>query len=325
MTTNPLIISIVTPNHNYDKYIAEAIESVIFQKGQFYIDYIIADGASTDQSLQKIKTYKNYLESTCIKKNIRGYEFYSPPKVEEKENFVVKNPLSISCKGIRFSWFSEKDDGQYDAVKKGLDMAIGDIMAYLNSDDMYLPNAFSKVCKAFSANSEILWLKGLNGFYDTDGTYSSKHINHYSNYILKRGFYNTIDLPGIQQESTFWKRSLYDAVGGMPRQYRYAGDFALWMAFATKAKASLYQPRFHLSGIRIHDGQKHISCREDYHKEVTQILNEYGIRRNYFRRIHSKLIHEFFNYELDRLSPGILLRGIFLKSLLPTLLKDNNA
>lgn len=89
-------ISIVTPSFNQDKFIEETIRSVLLQ-GYPNLEYIIIDGASTDESVQIVKRYEPWL----------AY------------------------------WASEKDEGQTDAIDKGFRRVTGEIMAYLNSDDVY--------------------------------------------------------------------------------------------------------------------------------------------------------------------------------------------
>src|ERR1035437_9764873 len=108
------VISIVTPSYNQGEFLAETIESVISQEGEFHIDYIIVDGASTDTSVEIIRHYDELL-------NERNW--------------------SIKCCGIRFRWTSGKDKGQTDALMKGFRIAKGDVYAWLNSDDTYLPGA----------------------------------------------------------------------------------------------------------------------------------------------------------------------------------------
>jgi glycosyltransferase involved in cell wall biosynthesis len=99
-------ISIVTPSFNQGKYIEETILSVI---GQHYpnLEYIIIDGGSTDNTVDVIKKYQNYITY----------------------------------------WVSEKDKGQSDAINKGFRLATGDILCWLNSDDYYLPGILDYVCK----------------------------------------------------------------------------------------------------------------------------------------------------------------------------------
>ena len=85
-------ISIVTPSYNQGEYLEETIRSVISQEGDFYIDYLITDGGSTDNSVDIIKKYAEFVSEGSWEKN---------------------------CLGIDLTWVSEKDAGQTDAINKG--------------------------------------------------------------------------------------------------------------------------------------------------------------------------------------------------------------
>jgi len=96
MKKNDVVISVVTPSFNQGLYLEETIKSVINQKGDFKIDYIIVDGGSEDNSLDIIRYYEKLIET--------------------------KN-WQIQCRGIAYRWISEKDRGQAEAVNKGLKLA----------------------------------------------------------------------------------------------------------------------------------------------------------------------------------------------------------
>ena len=80
---NPKIISIITPSYNQDKFIEETIQSVLSQRGDFYIDYIIMDGNSNDNSVDIIKKYETQLKENCKVKKIDGLTYF----VKEKNDF----------------------------------------------------------------------------------------------------------------------------------------------------------------------------------------------------------------------------------------------
>ena len=113
------IISIVTPSYNQGKFIADTIESVISQEGDFYIDYIIMDGASRDNSIEVIQSYSEKL-NRC-------------PVVFTQGNAEFRK--YGNCKGVSYRWISEKDTGQSNAINKGYKIAVGSIFNWLNSDD----------------------------------------------------------------------------------------------------------------------------------------------------------------------------------------------
>lgn len=289
------IISIVTPNYNYGQFIAETIESIIFQKGDFLIDYIIVDAKSTDDSMEKINFYKNYLEKNYELVEVNGNAFFTNEYLQNTSS-IEKQPISISCRGVKYTIISEKDNGQYNAIRKGFSKSIGSIMAYLNSDDFYLPNAFAKVIDKLYF-SEFMWLKGINGVYDKKNgtlcTHYSNMVTDYSNWLIKRNYYNSINAPGIQQESCFWKRDLYEQVDGIDDSYNLAADFELWLKFSRKAY--LMQIDSNLSGIRNHDLQKSSQI-DDYKKEVKLILNKYNIFFSKRKLWFYNLVHKSYNF-----------------------------
>ncbi len=129
-----MIISVVTPSYNQGIFIERTIRSVLDQSGDFSIEYFIADGGSTDDTIQIIK----------------DYEFR-----------VREGDYPVRCQGVKFGWVSEKDHGQADAVNKGIYATSGEIIAWINSDDIYYPNAFSTVATFFHNNPSALAVYGL--------------------------------------------------------------------------------------------------------------------------------------------------------------------
>ncbi|MCU0285434.1 MAG: glycosyltransferase, partial [Acidobacteria bacterium] len=155
------IISIVIPSYNQGPFIEETIQSILSQEGDFYIDCIIIDGASKDHSVSIIAKYASLLSENCPLKTYAGTQWY----FKKEKNFPWNN-----CLGIRYTWLSEKDSGQVNALKKGFRLACGHIYSWLNSDDIYIhPHVFQKVITTFRADPRLELLCGDGIFISETG------------------------------------------------------------------------------------------------------------------------------------------------------------
>lgn len=143
-----LTFSVVTPSCNQADFIEDTIKSVLWQKGNFYIDYIIMDGGSTDSSVNIIKKY---------------------------EQMLKEGQWPIKCKGINYRWVSEKDDGQSDAIEKGFALAEGDIGVWLNSDDTFYSDTVFETVAGYFENGDDDLIVGNGITIDKNG----KKIGNY--------------------------------------------------------------------------------------------------------------------------------------------------
>lgn len=255
-------ISIITPSFNQAQFIESTIESVL---GQNYpnLEYIIIDGGSTDGTVEVIKKYEKYLHF----------------------------------------WCSEPDHGQYDAINKGFSYSTGQIMAWLNSDDMYLPWALKTVADIMSNLPNVEWLTTLSpGGWDYEGFCSGfDHVPGYSieafldgcylpNNIGKGAYNNNEGIGSIQQESTFWQRSLWKKVGGYLRtDIEFASDFDLWCRFYSKS--DLYGVLSPLGGFRSQHRQKSRNVKkyvEEAHLSLSSTRFSQQWKPDFFRTTLSK-------------------------------------
>jgi glycosyltransferase involved in cell wall biosynthesis len=233
-------ISIVTPSFNQGRFLEEAMLSVLSQDHP-EVEYIVVDGGSTDGSREIMQKH-----------------------------------------APRLAWHvSEPDGGQYDAVNKGFAHATGEIMGWLNSDDKLTPWAGSVVSEIFEALPEVEWLTSLAQLrWDARGRAVrclaqrgfSRAAFRGGEYLPKPGMFSS---GWIQQESTFWRRSLWERAGGrVGADFRLAGDFELWARFFCHAE--LYGVEAPLGGFRFHGEQKTGGGHEKYLEEAERALALHG-------------------------------------------------
>ncbi|HJV66352.1 MAG TPA: glycosyltransferase family 2 protein [Geomonas sp.] len=219
--TDTVTISIVTPSYNQGEFLAATIESVLGQEGEFAIDYLIVDGGSTDNSVAVMRRYQSLLET---------------------------GEWPVKCRGISYRWLSERDKGQSDALAKGFASVRGEILAWLNSDDCYLPGALQAAVDHFAAHPDTALLYGDAHYSDVGGTIIGRYRTEPFNY-QKLAWFNFICQP-----STFFSREAFLAVGGVDSSLRFAIDYDLWIRMARRFPCR-YLPRF-LSVYRLHEASK---------------------------------------------------------------------
>jgi hypothetical protein len=111
-------------------------------------------------------------------------------------------------------------------------MARGNIFAWINADDYYLPGAFDKVANVFARFPEVKWLKGITSYTDESGKdVTPGKCYLYSQDLIRQGLYGR-EAYFIQQDSVFWRSELWKAVGGLDERFKLAGDYDLWRKFA---------------------------------------------------------------------------------------------
>lgn len=165
---------------------------------------------------------------------------------------------------------SAKDAGQADAVARGFAHTSGEIMAYLNSDDVLAPGALEFVAKFFAENPSVDAVYSNRVFIREDGVVDSYWLlPPHSNLLMSRWDY-------IPQETCFWRRSIYDAVGGIDPSFQFALDYDLFVRFMQRGRMQ-HVNRF-LGAFRKHAASKTAGLVEGkVHTEVERVRKKYKI------------------------------------------------
>lgn len=236
---------IVTPSFNRVEYLDDTIRSVVSQKGDFEIEYIIQDASDDPATIKLLKDWK------------------------QRER---AGELETRCRKLSLKIFFEKDQGMYDAINRGFAAGTGDIMAWINSDDMYYPGAFQAVAQVFDRFREVGWITGIpnsfNAFGSSVGFDSWPPV--YSRKFIRQGYYDVANhrsgFNWIPQDCLFWRSSLWEKAGGsLNPKYKQAADFHLWQKFA--GITDLVKVYAFLGGYRFH-GEQFTANPENYRAEL---------------------------------------------------------
>jgi glycosyltransferase involved in cell wall biosynthesis len=183
----------------------------VFAQDYSNIEYIIIDGGSTDGSVEVIKKY-----------------------------------------GDRLAWWvSEKDKGQTDAINKGFTRARGAILAWINSDDTYEPQAISEAVAYLAQHPEVGMVYGDANLIDEDGQIIGRFPARQTDYRkLRRGYVH------IPQQTTFFRANLWQKVAPLDDSFYFAMDYDLWVRLS-KLAPLVYTPRL-WANFRLHGSGKSV-------------------------------------------------------------------
>jgi glycosyltransferase involved in cell wall biosynthesis len=133
----------------------------------------------------------------------------------------------------RVRWLSEPDGGQSEALNKGFGRATGDVVGWLNSDDLYRPGALAAVARAFRSDPRLEWVHGRTDVIDAAGRVCRRWVSAYKRWRCRAYSYNRLLTECfIQPNAVFWRRELMARVGGVDPGLHLAMDYDLWIRFA---------------------------------------------------------------------------------------------
>lgn len=169
--------------------------------------------------------------------------------------------------GKRIIYRSEKDKGQGEAINKGLQIASGELLAYLNSDDTYLPTALIKTADFFVKNPGIMWAFGTCRIVDENDNEARNIITAYKNFWLRHyNFQSLLILDYISQPAVFWRRAAYEKIGDFDENEFYELDYDYWLRLGKS-----YKPGFiddYLANFRVHKLAKTSANTKHFLEEV---------------------------------------------------------
>jgi glycosyltransferase involved in cell wall biosynthesis len=193
------------------------------------LEYIIVDGGSKDNSVEIIKKYENRLAW----------------------------------------WISEKDKGHADALNKGFSHATGEILAWLNSDDVYFPNTVSEAVSILTSQPEVGMVYGDANLIDDSGAPAGKFASKQTSYRqMLRG---SVHVP---QATTFFRADVWRQVGPLDLSLFFSFDYDLWVRIA-KISQVLYVPK-RWAKFRIHEAGKTIINDDRCYPDMLRVLEREG-------------------------------------------------
>ena len=223
-------ISIVIPSLNKVDYIEETLKSIVYQKYP-NLEVIIQDGGSIDGTLDVIKKYINKYSNI-------------------------------------FSLESKKDNGQVDAINKGLKKATGDILTFINADDYYKKDALLTVGNYFSNKPKTLWLAGSGEIMDRKGNIRWNSSTSYKNYLLNKNKYHYLLMVNyLMQPSVFLSKVAYKKYGPFTGTKKFVMEYDLWLKIARDSMPKILNKTlsvFRLSGKNISSLAFKNTLKEDF-------------------------------------------------------------
>jgi glycosyltransferase involved in cell wall biosynthesis len=220
-------ISIVTPSYNQGQFIARTLKSVAIQK-------------SSDYEVEHVVFDGGSTDNT----------------VDVLRSF-----------GDQIRWISKKDKGQTDAVNQGIKATDGEIIGWLNSDDVYYPDAFETVVAFFKSHPEVDIVYGAADHIGLDDVAFEEYPTEaWSFDRLKETCF-------ICQPALFFRRRVVTKYGALDENLNYCMDYAYWLMLGMSGAVFAYLPH-KLAGSRLYADNKTLGSRVKVHAEINSMFKK---------------------------------------------------
>jgi glycosyltransferase involved in cell wall biosynthesis len=240
MTNQNAKISVIIPSFNKVRFIGKTLDSIVSQNYQ-NIEVIIQDGGSTDGTIEIIKKY------------------------------AQKYPNVIDFE-------SKKDGGQFDAINIGLKKATGDILTFINADDVYCTNAFKAISNAYLINPDSLWFAGRSRVIDSDGKEIAKPVTWYKSLLLLlNSRFHLLATNYLMQPSVFITRKAWKKYGPFTGTSNFVMEYDLWLKIGSVSMPTVINKC--LSNFRLSEDNISSVSFENTLKEDFKIVKKYTNNR----------------------------------------------
>ncbi len=249
-----------------ERWIAETIESILSQKGDFEIEYIVVHGKSVDATVAIAEEYREKIES---------------------------GKYALQCRGITMQCIFQENTGIIEAINRGFEIATGDLYACLDADNTYRPGALQSMYQVFSTFPHIDWAKGITSTINEKGcVIKNGSCKMYNWDWIQDGIYGQ-ESYFIEQDSVFWRANLWKKSGPIPTHFLSAGDYWLWIQFAKYSP--LWSVNIPISNFRKRPGQlsKNISLYKSEQWKTRPQRTRKAWKSRLFFSPQSRLVYKF--------------------------------